>query len=258
MEKIIDITKENIDKYPCRCFMKANDIGYEKKLLWFKKKFDKGIRAKQLYLENENKANGFIEYCISDELVRAVVAKNYVFINCLWISPNKFKSKGYASKMIQSVIDDAKKMNKLGIATIASSKKPFIADERVFIKNGFSKIDEKNDYILLALSFKKDNKNMPYFADISSNLLKYSKENIVITYSAQCPWVAKSITEFKESFESYKIPFNIKELKEYSDIINWSISPFSVFNLVIDGKTKAEHYISKTRCENILKKNKQN
>ena len=106
---IIDINKDNISKYPPRCFLKPDNEGYQIKVDWIKKRFSEGMKIKQLYVEGEKKAVSFIEYIPGEYTWRAVDAKEYMFIHCMWTSANKFKNKGYASLLIDECTKDAEK-----------------------------------------------------------------------------------------------------------------------------------------------------
>ena len=137
---IVDITKDNISKYPPKCFLNPKNEGYLTKLTWIKNEFSKELKLKQLYVENEKKAVSFIEYISGENAWRAVDAKNYLFIHCLWTSQNKLKNKGYASLLIEECIKEAKDQGLLGVAVV-TSEGPFMAGKDLFVKNGFKSVD---------------------------------------------------------------------------------------------------------------------
>ena len=211
MEKIITINQENINESPVPCFMKCENIGYQKKLEWLDSKFKNGLKIKQLYLEKENKANGFIEYVPSEFAERAIDCKNYLFIQCIWMYPNKFKSKSFASKLIKEIIDEAKSKNKLGVATVTSSGS-FMASKDVFLKLGFKEIETEGIYSLLSYTFNTKETNLPKFKDYKKQLENY-KDGFYLLYSKQCPWVGRSIEEISQIAKKNKIDLKIIELK---------------------------------------------
>ena len=116
--KIITVNKENISQHPPVCFLNPKNEGYLKKLEWIKKRFFEGLRIKLLYLENEKKPIGFIEYIPGEYAWRAVDASGYMFIHCIWITPKKNKVKGYGSILIKECIEDAKNEEKYGVAVV--------------------------------------------------------------------------------------------------------------------------------------------
>ena len=142
--KIINVDENNISQYPPRCFLNPKNEGYQIKREWLKKRFSEGLKIKQLYLEKERKCIGFIEYVPGEYAWRAVDAKGYMFIHCVWISPNKYKRKGYGSLLVQECIEDAKRKGKYGVAAV-TSEGPFMAGKNLFLKNGFKSVACRRD-----------------------------------------------------------------------------------------------------------------
>jgi len=247
--QIIDINKKNISEYPPKCFLNEKNEGYQIKLKWLNKRFLEGLKIKQLYLENDNKCNGFIEYVSGEYAWRAVDAKGYLFIHCIWISPNKYKSKGYASLLINECIKDAEEEGKFGVAAV-TSEGPFMAGKDLFLKNGFKSIASVNpSYELMVKTINKG--PLPQFNDWESQLSKYQGLNII--YSKQCPWVARSISELVDVAKEIEVELKITELKSAKDAQN-APSVYASFNLIYNGKLLVDHYISNRRFQNILAK----
>lgn len=243
--RIVDVNLKNIKDYPSVCFSKKDSAGYNLKLDWFKKQIKKGLKIKFLTDDNDNILHGYIEYTDGQNAWRAVDAKGYLFIHCIWITPNKYKNKGNGSKLIKECIKDAK--GKLGVAVITSDG-PFMANKDIFLKNGFKIVEEDNKHQLLVKQFKKG--PLPKFKDYEKQLKKYKGWHMV--YSNQCPWVARFIDELDKKTIA-KLKLKITELKTPKQAQN-APSIYSVFNLICDGKILADRYISKTRFNNILKK----
>ena len=152
--KIIEVNKKNIEEYPPTCFINPKNEGYLIKLGWIKKHFSEGLKFKLIYMEEGKKCNGFIEYVPGEYAWRAVDTKGYMFIHCIWMFPNKFKKKGYGSRLIEEVIDDAKKQGKYGVAVVASEG-PFMASKELFAKNGFKSIASSKPYDLMVKNIKE-------------------------------------------------------------------------------------------------------
>jgi ribosomal protein S18 acetylase RimI-like enzyme len=245
---IITLTPENTAKYGCPCFLNPKNEGHLKKLEWLRDRFSEGLIIKHLLIEGEKKSIGFIEYVPGEYAWRAVDAGGYLFIHCIWISPNKFKEKGYGSLLVEECINDAKMEGKYGVAVVASSG-PFMAGKEIFIKNGFEIIEKSEDYDLLAKTITKA--PPPRFNAWERQLSKHDGLNII--YSNQCPWVARSIPELEEITRKNGLDLRITELKTPEQAQN-APSVYSVFNLVYNGRLIIDHYISSTRFINILKK----
>ena len=109
---IVTLTPKNYTEYGCRCFLNPKHEGHLKKLEWLKERFSEGLTIKHLFIEGEKKPIGFIEYVPGEYAWRAVDANSYLFIHCIWISPNKNKEKGYGSQLVGECIEDARKAGK--------------------------------------------------------------------------------------------------------------------------------------------------
>ena len=131
---IIDVDEKNISQYPPVCFLNPKNKGYLIKRDWLLKRFSEGLTIKLLYFANDKKCFGFIEYIPGEYAWRAVDAKGYLFIHCIWITPNAMKQKGYGSLLVKECIEDAWKQGKLGAAVVTSTG-TFMADKDLFIKN---------------------------------------------------------------------------------------------------------------------------
>lgn len=243
--KIIEITKDNFDTYKPSCFLNPKTEAYNTKKTWILNQIKNGLKVKILYDESDKKIHGYIEYIDGENVWRAVTAKNYLFIHCMWIYPNSYKEKGYGTKLINEAIKDSKGKN--GIAVITSDG-PFMHTKDIFLKNKFKIIEESGKDQLLIKENKKG--TQPKFNDYKKQLAKLKGWHIL--YSKQCPWIARFIDELDQKNVD-KLKIKIKELKTPNDAQN-APSIYSALNIVKDGKMLADRYISNTRFNNIIKK----
>jgi len=246
---IVSLTPANIAQYGCSCFLNPRHEGHLKKLDWAQERLPEGLKIKLLFLENGKRPVGFIEYIPGEYAWRAVDAKGYMFVHCIWISPNKYKEQGYGSLLVEECLKDAKKDNLYGVAVI-TSEGPFMAGKGLFLKNGFESVAKaKPSFELMVKTLKKG--ALPEFKDWERQLSKYKGLNIL--YSNQCPWVARSIVEVDEVIKKQCLEAKIVEFKSAKEAQN-APSVYGTFNLVYNGKLLADHYVSTTRFQNIVKK----
>lgn len=249
MYKIIEINEKNLSNYPqAVCFINPKNEYHGLKINWLKDRFKEGLKIKLLQTD-DNKISGFIEYTLGDKAWRAVDAKNYLFVHCLWVYPSKNKNKGFGSALVAEVINDAIAQKMKGVAVITSDNS-FMSKKELFVKNGFSLVEEKNGFQLLVKNIK-DKVTIPRFTN-NDDLKKYQGWHII--YSKQCPWVARFVEEVKPIILKEKIKINFVEIKTAKEAQN-TPSIYSVFNLIKDGQILADRYISTTRFLNIIKKN---
>jgi len=230
--EIVTITKDNYKDIKPVCFMKTDNPGYKEKEKWLEGRFKEGMKIK--LLREGDKTRGYIEYTPGEYAWRSVSAKGYNFIQCIWIYPNSVKNKKNGYKLIQEVMDEGKPV------AVMTSDDSFMADKSIFLKNGFKIVEEKGKQQLLVNKIIKGKECK--FTD--SDPSKYKE--LTIIYSKQCPWVNRFIAELD-------YPVKLVELKTAKQAQK-APSVYSVMTLIKDGKVLADHYISKTRFKNILKK----
>ncbi len=247
--EIIGLNPENAAKYGCSCFLNPKHEAHQRKLDWLKDRFSEGLKFKLLFLVNEKKSVGFIEYVPGEYAWRAVDASGYMFIHCMWISPNKYKNKGFGSLLVTDCIRDAENEGKYGVAVV-SSEGSFMAGKALFLKNGFQSVASAEPSFELMVKTLKEGP-LPKFRDWEKQLEKYKGLNIV--YSKQCPWVIRSIKELCEIAEKKGLKLEVTELKTAKEAQN-APSIYATFNLIYDGEILADHYISNRRFLNIIDK----
>lgn len=244
---IIEVTTDNIKEHPqAICFINPKHEFYHKKIDWLKEQFANGLRIKLLYLEGEKRPIGFIEYVPGEHCWRAVNAKGYLFIHCVWTNGKKYQHKGLGSLLIKEVEKDARDM--LGVVVITSDKS-FMTTKEIFSKNGYRIISESGKDQLMAKQFR--NGPLPSINNWQDELKKF--KGLTIVYSKQCPWVARFIEEVKPIFKDKKLEPTIIELTTAAQAQK-APSLYGVFNLIYDGRLLADRYISTTRFLNISKK----
>jgi ribosomal protein S18 acetylase RimI-like enzyme len=246
---IVSVTPENLKDHPqFICFINPKHPAYPFKVEWYQKRYQEGLRINLLYPADENKAAAYIEFVPGEKAWRPVFAPKYLFIHCIWVSPDKNKHKGYGSTLIQHCINQAKTMGKKGVAVITSNDS-FMAEKQLFEKNGFSIVEASKDHELLA--YPLADSGIPKMINYKAQLANY--QGLHIVYSAQCPWVARFVDEVMNSDVYQHLPINYTELKTPEEA-QLAPSFYGTFSLIYNGKLLVAHYISITRFNNILKK----
>jgi hypothetical protein len=234
--EIVTLSPKNYMEYGCPCFLNPKHEGHLRKLKWLEERFSEGLTIKHLFIEGEKRPIGFIEYVPGEYAWRAVSARGYLFIHCIWVNPNKYKEKGNGSLLVNECIEDARKDGRYGVAIVTSSG-PHMAGKELFLKNGFEISDKSDRFELLAVKLKEG--PSPAFTK-RQQLINYQGLNII--YSKQCPWVARSIPELEEIASKNGLSLQITEMTTAEQAQN-APSVYSVFNLIYDGKLLADHYI---------------
>ena len=245
--EIIQVDQSNVQTYGIACVSNPKNSGYKAKLKWIKDRFPEGLTM--LHLRKKDKTIGFIEYVPGDLFWRPVDADGYMMIHCIWIHQKDNQGKGYGSRLLNECIKDAqnRKLNGVGVVT---SDGPWMADKRLFLQNGFEMIDRSERFELLVKKFNKGGA-LPKFKEWAGKREKYQGLNL--TYSHQCPYMAKCVEAPYEEARDQNLPLKIIELKNAKEAQN-APSGYGIMNLTNNGKLLADHYISRKRFQNIIKK----
>jgi L-amino acid N-acyltransferase YncA len=251
--QIVDVNRNNLYDF-AHCFLQnRKHPGYVAKTNWLKKRLTEGLRYK-LLATDERKWIGFIEYAPAAKAWRAVKARGYMVIHCIWTYPKSIQHKGYGKMLLDECLKDTRKNNMLGVVVLtrSSSKGTFIAKRDLFIKSGFKLVDTAHpDHELFAFRFMKNAPAPKFPRDLEERLQKY-KSGLTIIWSNQCPYVGKSLGEIFETAKKRGIRFNSVELKTPKEAQS-APTPYAVFSIIYNGKVVADHMVSNTRFKNILK-----
>ena len=250
MKKIdlIDVNAGNVSDLGFFCCMsKRKSEGYQRKLKWLDERFAEGMRIKML----GRGERGFIEYIPGEYAWRAVKAKGYMFIHCLWVV-GKSKGTGFAGRLLESCINDAKKSKMQGVAVI-TSKKNWLVGSKLFSKHGFETAAQAPpSFDLMVKPFAKG--ALPSFSNHWEACQKQYGKGLTVLRSDQCPYLedaTRIITQFADEMGIQK---KVVELKNCNAVRKKSPSPYGVFNVVYEGKLLSYHYLTKKELQKRLEK----
>ena len=244
---IIEVTAENVSEAGIYCIKDKKAAGYKAKLDWFCTKINQGLKI-NIALDNAGKQIGFIEYLPSEQAWRPVKAANFYFIQCIALFVKEAKQKGVASYLLRQCEMDARQNGKSGICAM-SSDGVWMANKAIYEKKDFIIADRLDRFELMVKSFE-DHITLPVFNDWTKEQKKYRGWHLI--YADQCPWHEKSVQDLRQSAEEHGIKLQVKKLVRPKEAQK-APSGFGTFSLLRDGKLLADHYISRTRFENILK-----
>jgi len=244
---IVTVTEDVLDKYPqVICFTNEKHPYHHIKLDWIRKQYKYGLKIKLLFIKEEKKPVGFIEYIPGEYCWRSVNAKGYMFIHCLWTNGKKYQHKGLGSILIDEVEKDAKDM--LGVALITSDK-AFMVNKKILLKKGYKIVSTAGKEQLMVKQFKKA--ELPKMNNWEEQLKKIN--DLTFIFSVQCPWVARFMEDVKPVLEEMNLKPKIIRITDHKQAQN-APTIYSVFNLIYKGRILADRNISITRFRNIMKK----
>jgi len=238
---------ENLSDCGLGCLTNPKNQGYQPKVEWLQKCFAEGLRI-LLFRDEKGRPLAFLEYIPGEYAWRPVHAPGWLFVHCLWVYPKGQKIGGLGSRLIRACVEEARQAGARGVAAMVSDG-AWMAGKQVFLKNGFVQTAEADRFQLVIFRLKEG--PAPRFRDISGNLAKY--QGLHIVYSAQCPMLPKSVHDLSEMAAEHGLKVKVTLLKSARDAQS-APSYYGVFNLVWNGRLLSDHYVSKGRFKNILRK----
>jgi GNAT superfamily N-acetyltransferase len=252
--QIIDLTPKNIADYGvCGYKDVAKHKELRNKIAWFKEYYPKGLRIKAV-LSADGSYQGMLEYLPGKYAHRPVNTKAYMFIHCIFVGLKKeYKNKGYASRLLDACINDARDKGMPGVAVV-TRKGSFMSDNKIFLKKGFEIVDKaKPDFELLVYKFDPEYENPKFKSTMFQNLSLYPK-GLTIFRSPQCPYTEKNVNAIVDTAKNkYKLTTQLIDLSN-AEAAQATPCAFGTFCIVYKGEVISHHPISNKRFENIMNK----
>lgn len=221
------ITMENIEEEHICCAISNNkDIQVSSKKDWMKQCFEDGL----VFLKSTERGKCFIEYMPAENAWIPIIAQNYMYINCFWVS-GAFKKHGYSNDLLNACIEDAKAKGKTGLCILSSpKKKPFLFDPKYLLYKGFKVADESDVGINLMYLPFNETSIIPKFRDSAKH--PHIEENgYVLYYTSQCPFNGKYVPLIEKTAAENNIPFKAIhiETKEQAQSVPSPCTTYAMF-----------------------------
>ena len=247
--EIITVDESNLDQeHICCCLSdKKGESGVKNKKMWLREIFEEGLVFKKANVRGK----AFIEYIPAEKAWCPIVAEDYLFINCLWVS-GQYKGTGIGGILLDECIEDAKKKNKKGIAILSSKKKrPYLSDPKFLSYKGFKVCDTAYPYFELLYLPLTSNESVPSFKECAKLGEIKASEQAVIFYSYQCPYTEKYTHIIEETAKEKGISFALKRYESTEQAQNAAIA-FTTYNLFVNGKFVTHEIVTQDRFIKLL------
>lgn len=131
---LIDLSKENLDGETLACIVRTRTKhpGVETKRAWLRARLEEGHVFRKLA------GNGcaFLEYAPVETAWVPVEGEGYLYLYCLWVAGDA-KGHGVGARLMESLIDDAKKQGKAGVCMLSSERQmAWLSDRRFAERSG--------------------------------------------------------------------------------------------------------------------------
>lgn len=263
---IIEITESNLDSQHICCAIgntpDAKQCSAAKKA-WMLAAFKDGYRMHRL----DAQGKALIETTPAKNAWCPILAENWLFIDCFWIS-GKFKGQGYAKQLLRQAVARAREEGFAGLAALAGSKKtPFLSDGGFYKHFGFTVADSVAPYYeLLALPLAdvpadifeekslKNTKSTQYtLPKLNHNVIKtnINSTGIVVYYSQHCPHTGKYLPLLQQVAQRHAVPFEGRLLQTAAQA-QAAPCPFTTWAMYMGGSFLTNEIYSPAKLDKLL------
>lgn len=245
--ELVKLSRDNIEQeHICCAIANNNDIQVMSKKNWLRERLDEGL----VFLKCDVRGKCFIEYVPAEYAWAPIEAKDYMYIDCLWVS-GQFKGHGYSNLLLDACIKDSKEKGKKGLVILSSKKKKgFLSDPKYMKHKGFETVDTAQPYFeLMHLPFD-ENIEKPHFRN-SVHTNENMPKGFSLYYTNQCPFTAKYVPLLAELAKTRGIDFHVTHIQSREEAQNAPV-PFTTFSLFYDGQFVTHEILSEKKFEKIL------
>lgn len=249
--RYVKLTPENIDREHICCAISSNrNPQVIAKKEWLRERIAEGL----VFLKADLRGKCFIEYIPAEAAWVPIEAKDYIHINCFWVS-GACKGNGYANELLDLCIADARTQGKAGLTVISSPRKmPYLSDPKYLSHKGFQLADTAAPHFtLLYLPFEKD-AAVPRFREHAKNP-KIEQSGFVLYYTCGCPFTAKYAPLIESVAKNKGIPFTSLRIESREAAQNCP-APWTNYALFYDGEYVTHEILSEKKflslCEELI------
>ena len=245
----IRVTKDNLEQEHICCAISNNkDVQVSSKKAWLADRFDDGL----VFLKSVERGKCFIEYIPAENAWNPILAENYMYIDCLWVS-GSFKGHGYSNDLLEECIKDSEDKGKVGLCILSSAKKrPFLSDPKYLAYKSFKVCDEADNGIQLWY--------LPFCADALVPKFKESAKHphtdepgYVLYYTSQCPFNGKYVPVLEAVAKEHGVPFKAIHLQSKEEAQN-APTPITTYAFFCDGKYVTNEQMNDKRFLKVIGK----
>jgi hypothetical protein len=235
--EIINVDGSNVEDTGFFCYMsRRKSEGFLRKLAWVTARFGEGMRIKMLKLPER----GFIEYIPGEYAWRAVKAKDYMVIHCLWVV-GRSKGKGLGAVLLDGCVKDAKIAGMAGVAMVTSEGN-WLAGKKLLEGRGFKAVDTAPPSFTLMVKKLRPGPEPSFPHDWAARAARFGG-GLTILRSDQCPYLPDATRILLDVAARKKIKARVLEFRTAAGVQARAPSPYGVFNIVYDGRLLGYHYL---------------
>ncbi len=246
---IVRVVPENVDTVGFFCYMsKRKTIGYARKLSWVKARFSEGMQI----LMCTKGGRGFIEYIPGEYAWRAVEAKGYMVIHCIW-NVGKSRGSGLSQELLRMCEIDAKKLGMQGIAMVTSEGN-WLIHRKFLFGQGYQLVDKAPQSFSLMVKKFGSTPDPGFCGDWERKQRAFGK-GLTLVRTDQCPYLEAVATNTRKAALELGIPFQDITLQTAAEIREKAPCAYGTNAILYDGNFLTNTWVSKEKLiETISKK----
>jgi len=245
--ELVKVGPGNVAACGIGCLVDRKSPGYAAKVAWLEGRFREGLRY-ILFRDEREKPLAFLEYVPGEFAWRPVDANGWLFVHCLWVYPRGQRIGGLGSRLIQACVAEAGRAKATGVAALVSDG-PWMVGREIFLANGFEAIAEADRFQLVVHRLKRGAE--PRFRDIRGRMAR--SRGLRLVTCAQCPMLAKSVSDLTEMAADHGLELKVTRLASAREAQR-APSYYGVYNLLWNGRLLSDHYVSRGRFRNLLRR----
>lgn len=247
--ELIKLTHDNLEaEHICCAIANNKDIQVMSKKMWLKERLDEGL----VFLKGNVRGKCFIEYIPAEYAWIPMEARDYMYIDCLWVA-GKYKGQGFSNLLLEACISDSRAKGKKGLVILSSKKKRgFLSEQKYLQYKGFETIDTAGPYFeLMALPFDKDTEK-PHFKSCVKQVSPVDvRQGFTLYYTSQCPFTAKYVPILENMAKNKNIDFQSIHITTREQAQK-APTPFTTFSLFYNGEFVTHEILSEKKFEKVL------
>ena len=246
--ELIRLTRENLETEHICCAISNNkDVQVMSKKAWLSERLDEGL----VFLKGDVRGKCFIEYIPAEYAWAPIDAKDYMYIDCFWIS-GQFKGHGYSNQLLEECIRDSREKGKKGLSVLSSKKKlGFLSDPQYLQYKGFSVADAADPYFVLwYLPFSPD-ADKPRFKPCVGETVRELPSGFTLYYTNQCPFTAKYVPLLEAAARENGAEFHPVHITSREQAQS-APCPFTTFALYYNGRLITHEILSVNKFTKLL------
>lgn len=248
--EIITVGPENLEREHICCAIteKKGERCVALKKAWLRERFNEGLVFKKL----DARGKVFIEYLPAESAWCPIDAPGWMHIDCFWVS-GQFKGQGWANRLLEECIADAKAQGKQGLTVLSSAKKkPYLSDPGYLRHKGFRLADTAAPYYeLLYLPFEEE-APAPRFKECARRD-ETAEKGLVLYYSNQCPHAEKYALLARETARAKGMELTLHRFGSTREAQN-APGPFTTYSLFWNGSFVTNEILSPAKVEALVER----